>query len=83
MSSSALGSYLCTIIVTVVMKTTSKHGKPGWIPPNLNEGHMDRFFFLSAALITFNLILFVTCANRFKCIKVEKRQEGKEMVALP
>lgn len=83
MSSSALGSYLCTIIVTVVMKTTSKHGKPGWIPPNLNEGHMDRFFFLSAALITFNLVLFITCANRFKCIKVEKRQEGKETIALP
>lgn len=78
MSSSALGSYLCTIIVTVVMKTTSKHGKPGWIPPNLNQGHMDRFFFLSAALITFNLILFITCANRFKCIKLEKRHEGKE-----
>ncbi|KAH6789557.1 nitrate transporter 1.5 [Perilla frutescens var. frutescens] len=84
MSSSALGSYLCTIIVTVVMKTTSKHGKPGWIPPNLNEGHMDRFFFLSAALITFDLVLFITCANRFKCIKLEKRHEGKEApAALP
>ncbi|KAL1543413.1 protein NRT1/ PTR FAMILY 7.3-like [Salvia divinorum] len=84
MSSSALGSYLCTIIVTVVMKTTAKHGKPGWIPPNLNQGHMDRFFFLSAALITFNLVLFITCANRFKCIKLEKRHEGKEApAALP
>ncbi|XP_047980365.1 protein NRT1/ PTR FAMILY 7.3-like [Salvia hispanica] len=84
MSSSALGSYLCTIIVTVVMKTTAKHGKPGWIPPNLNQGHMDRFFFLSAALITFNLALFITCASRFKCIKLEKRHEGKEApAALP
>ncbi|KAG6403278.1 hypothetical protein SASPL_135495 [Salvia splendens] len=81
MSSSALGSYLCTIIVTVVMKTTAKHGKPGWIPPNLNQGHMDRFFFLSAALITFNLALFITCASRFKCIKLEKRHEGKEAAA--
>ncbi|KAI3444703.1 hypothetical protein Pfo_001368 [Paulownia fortunei] len=83
MSSSALGSFLCTIIVTIVMKVTSKHGKPGWIPPNLNEGHMDRFFFLSAALIAFDLVLFITCANRFKCIKVVKRDEGKETLALP
>lgn len=78
MSSSALGSYLCTIVLTLVMKFTSKHGKPGWIPPNLNQGHMDRFFFLSAALIAFDLVLFITCANRFKCIKLEKRDEGRE-----
>ncbi|KAL0425840.1 UNVERIFIED_CONTAM: protein NRT1/ PTR FAMILY 7.3 [Sesamum radiatum] len=83
MSSSALGSYLCTIILTLVMKVTSKHGKPGWIPPNLNEGHLDRFFFLSAALIAFDLVLFITCANRFKCIEIEKRDDAKETPALP
>ncbi|KAK4414678.1 protein NRT1/ PTR FAMILY 7.3 [Sesamum alatum] len=83
MSSSALGSYLCTILLTLVMKVTSKHGKPGWIPPNLNEGHLDRFFFLSAALIAFDLVLFITCANRFKCIEIEKRDDGKETPALP
>ncbi|KAL8500379.1 hypothetical protein ACS0TY_020106 [Phlomoides rotata] len=78
MSSPALGSYLCTIILTLVMKFTSKHGQPGWIPPNLNQGHMDRFFFLTAALIAFDLVLFIIFANRFKCIKLEKRDEGKE-----
>ncbi|KAK6162529.1 hypothetical protein DH2020_002370 [Rehmannia glutinosa] len=83
MSSSALGSFLCSIILTVVMKVTSKDGKPGWISPNLNEGHMDRFFFLSAALIAFDLVLFIACANRFKSIKLEKRDEGKESPVLP
>ncbi|GFP97892.1 protein nrt1/ ptr family 7.3 [Phtheirospermum japonicum] len=79
MSSSALGSFLCSIILTVVMKITAKDGKPGWISPNLNEGHMDRFFFLSAALIAFDLVVFVACANRFKCIvKQEKRDEENE-----
>ncbi|KAK6119374.1 hypothetical protein DH2020_046881 [Rehmannia glutinosa] len=79
MSSSALGSFLCSIILTVVMKVTSKDGKPGWISPNLNEGHMDRFFFLSAALIAFDLVLFIACANRFKSIKLEKRDEGRNL----
>ncbi|KAI3449112.1 hypothetical protein Pfo_005777 [Paulownia fortunei] len=83
MSSPALGSFLCTIIVALVMKITTKHGKPGWIPPNLNEGHMDRFFFLSAALIVLDLVLFITCASRFKCITLEKRDEGNEKQGLP
>ncbi|XP_073045210.1 protein NRT1/ PTR FAMILY 7.3-like [Primulina eburnea] len=78
MASPALGSFLCSIIVTLVRKITSKNGKPGWIPPNLNEGHLDRFFFLSAALIALDLVLFVACANRFKCIIVEKREGAKE-----
>ncbi|CAI9778345.1 unnamed protein product [Fraxinus pennsylvanica] len=55
-SSSALGSYLSSIILSLVMKITSKHGKPGWVPPNLNDGHLDRYFFLSAALIAFDLL---------------------------
>lgn len=77
MSSSALGSYLCSIMVVLVMKITSTNGKLGWIPADLNEGHMDRFFFLSAVLIALDLVLFIVCANRFKCMVVEKRDEGK------
>lgn len=83
MASPALGSFLCSIIVTLVMKITSKNGKPGWIPTNLNEGHMDRFFFLSAALIALDLVLFVACANRFKFIIQEKREGVKDTTALP
>ncbi|KAL3616537.1 hypothetical protein CASFOL_039927 [Castilleja foliolosa] len=83
MSSSALGSFLCSIILTVVMKITAKDGKPGWISPNLNEGHMDRFFFLSAALVAFDLVVFVVCANWFKGMeKREKRVEGNEFRVL-
>ncbi|KAK4476511.1 hypothetical protein RD792_015667 [Penstemon davidsonii] len=80
MSSSALGSYICTIMLSLVMKVTTKNGEPGWIPPNLNEGHMDRFFFLSAALIALDLVLFIACANRFKCVVLEKRDKVKGTV---
>ncbi|KAF8379288.1 hypothetical protein HHK36_028721 [Tetracentron sinense] len=82
MSSTAMGSYLCSFLLTVVMKITTKNGQPGWIPPNLNDGHMDRFFFLSAALTTLNLVLYVSCAKRYKCISLEKR-EGAEMEVMP
>ncbi|XP_071936066.1 protein NRT1/ PTR FAMILY 7.3-like [Coffea arabica] len=83
MSSSALGSYLCSIALTVVMNITSRHGKPGWVPANLNDGHLDRFFFLSAALIALDLAMFVVVAKRYKCITLEKREGGAEAGAIP
>ncbi|KAI3931615.1 hypothetical protein MKW92_011217 [Papaver armeniacum] len=61
MSSTAMGSYLCSILLTVVMKITTKNGQPGWIPPNLNDGHLDRFFFLTAAITLVNLELTFLC----------------------
>lgn len=74
MASSAVGSYVASMILTVVMKITTKDGKPGWVPPNLNDGHLDRFFFLSAALTALNLALYIVCAKRYKFILLEKRE---------
>uniref|UniRef100_A0A803LI56 Uncharacterized protein n=1 Tax=Chenopodium quinoa TaxID=63459 RepID=A0A803LI56_CHEQI len=78
MSSSAMGSYLCSLMLSVVMRITTRNGKPGWVPPNLNDGHLDRFFFLSAALTAGNLGFYVFCARRYKSISLEKREGGKE-----
>ncbi|XP_019189132.1 PREDICTED: protein NRT1/ PTR FAMILY 7.3-like isoform X1 [Ipomoea nil] len=83
MSSSALGSYLCSIILSVVMKITTKNGNPGWVPPNLNDGHLDRFFFLSAAIVAVDLVLFIICAKRYKAIVLEKREEIDEEGTTP
>ncbi|GAA0143896.1 hypothetical protein Leryth_015498 [Lithospermum erythrorhizon] len=83
MSSSAIGSYLCSGLLTVVMKITSKHGMPGWIAPNLNDGHMDRFFFLSAALTAFDLVLFVMCAKWYKQKETDKRNRTTETSVVP
>lgn len=83
MSSSAFGSYICSIILGLVMKITTRNGKPGWVPPNLNNGHLDWFFFLSAALSMLNLGLFVVCSNRYKCMSLEKRDETRKMEATP
>lgn len=75
MSSTAIGSYVSSMILTVVMAITTKNGKSGWVPSNLNDGHLDRYFFLSAILTTLNLAFFVVCAKRYKCISLEKRDE--------
>ncbi|XP_077236245.1 protein NRT1/ PTR FAMILY 8.3-like [Tasmannia lanceolata] len=62
----ALGNYLSSLILTIVTSVTTKGGKPGWIPDNLNEGHLDYFFWLLAALSFLNLLVYVSCAARYK-----------------
>lgn len=62
----SLGSYLSSFIVTMVSYFTTRDGKPGWIPDNLNEGHLDRFFWLIAVLSSLNLAVFIYCAKRYK-----------------
>uniref|UniRef100_A0ACD5TW75 Uncharacterized protein n=2 Tax=Avena sativa TaxID=4498 RepID=A0ACD5TW75_AVESA len=66
----SLGSYLSSLVVTVVSSVTTRGGEPGWIPDNLNDGHLDRFFWLIAALSSLNLAVFVCCAKRYKCKNV-------------
>lgn len=62
----SLGSYLSSLILTLVSYFTTKGGAPGWIPDNLNEGHLDRFFWLIAGLSLGNLIVYVWCAFRYR-----------------
>ena len=65
----ALGNYLSSFILTVVTYVTTMGGKTGWIPDNLNEGHLDYFFWLLAGLSFVNLLVYVYCASRYKCKK--------------
>ncbi|XP_020575244.1 protein NRT1/ PTR FAMILY 7.3-like [Phalaenopsis equestris] len=78
MTSMSLGNYMSDILVTVVMKITGKDDRPGWIPVNLNRGHMDRFYFLLAALTTADFVIYVICAKWYRCIKIEGKGEGEE-----
>ncbi|CAL4938439.1 unnamed protein product [Urochloa decumbens] len=62
----ALGSYLSSLVVTAVEWITTRGGGPGWIPDDLDDGHLDRFFWLLAAMSALNLAVFVLCAVRYK-----------------
>ncbi|KAK8639754.1 hypothetical protein V6N13_138124 [Hibiscus sabdariffa] len=57
-------NYMCSMILTSVMTITSKNKKRSLVPPDLIDGHLDRYFLLLAALAALNLVLFVTCAKR-------------------
>ncbi|CAL9178859.1 unnamed protein product [Musa hybrid cultivar] len=59
----ALGNYLSTVLVTVVTGITTRNGKLGWIPDNLNRGHLDYFFWLLAVLSLVNFVAYLLIAK--------------------
>lgn len=71
MTSISLGNYASSLLVTMVVKISTEDHMPGWIPGNLNRGHLDRFYFLLAALTSVDLILYIVCAKWYKNIKLE------------
>ncbi|KAM0044945.1 putative bacterial ABC-type protein transporter [Helianthus debilis subsp. tardiflorus] len=64
----ALGSYLSSLLVTIVTKVSTKGGKPGWIPDNLNRGQLQNFFWLLAILsvLNFGAFLFISTWYTYK-----------------
>ncbi|GJT13759.1 putative ribonuclease H-like domain-containing protein [Tanacetum coccineum] len=55
----ALGNYLSSFILSMVMYFIARGRKPGWIPENLNEGHLDYFFWLLAGLSFLNMLVYI------------------------
>ena len=68
------------MLVSVVEDVTEKGTRPGWIPRNLNVGHLDKFFFLLAALTAADLLGYVICASWYKRIRVDSSVRGRREV---
>lgn len=77
MASISFGNYFSSMLVTVVADLTADGTSPGWIPRNLNLGHLDRFFFLLALLTAGDFIVYLFCATWYKRIKLENSVVGK------
>ncbi|KAK3130539.1 hypothetical protein QOZ80_6BG0494820 [Eleusine coracana subsp. coracana] len=57
------GSFLSSLLLSFVSVVSKCGTAPGWIPDNLNEGHLDYFFWMMAALSLLNLVIFVCIAQ--------------------
>ncbi|KAF7081147.1 hypothetical protein CFC21_085119 [Triticum aestivum] len=60
------GNYLNSAVLGVVASATGRGGAPGWIPDDLNEGHLDYFFWMMAGLSVLNLLTFIYFSLRYK-----------------
>ncbi|KAL9419441.1 hypothetical protein AB3S75_037247 [Citrus x aurantiifolia] len=73
MTSISLGNYVSSLLLTMVMKISTEDHMPGWVPGNLNKGHLDRFYFLLAGLTTVDFVVYIACAKWYKCIELEAK----------
>lgn len=73
MTSISLGNYVSSLLVSIVMRISTTHRMPGWIPGNLNKGHLDRFYFLLAALTTADFVVYILCSKWYKYIEFQER----------
>ncbi|TKY56441.1 NRT1/ PTR FAMILY 8.1 [Spatholobus suberectus] len=62
----AFGQYLSSLLITIVTKVTTRNGSPGWLPDNLNYGHLDYFFLLLTGLSVLNFIVFLLVSKLYK-----------------
>ncbi|EMS48282.1 Peptide transporter PTR2 [Triticum urartu] len=65
----AAGGYLSSFLLTALQWATARGGGPGWIPDDLNEGHLDRFFWMMAGLGCLNLMAFGSFARMYESKK--------------
>ena len=57
------GNYLSSIFVTIVNDITTRDGSAGWIPSDLNSGHVDYFYWFLASFLTLVLGLFLVYSH--------------------
>ncbi|XP_021775213.1 protein NRT1/ PTR FAMILY 8.1-like [Chenopodium quinoa] len=65
LTTNALGYYLSSLLITIVTHVTTKHGKLGWIPDNLNRGHLDYFFWLLMILSILNFCAYLWISKQY------------------
>lgn len=81
MTSMSLGNYVSSFIVVIVMKISQRGESQGWIPSNLNKGHLDKFYYILAALTAIDFVVYIACAMWYRPVTFEERSE--EEINLP
>ncbi|KAI5385460.1 hypothetical protein KIW84_072167, partial [Lathyrus oleraceus] len=66
----SLGNYLSSFMLTIVTYFTTQGGGLGWIPDNLNNGHLDYFFLLLSGLSLLNMLVYIIAAKLYKQKKI-------------
>lgn len=64
LSTVAVGSFLSSLLVSIVTNITYD-SNGGWIGNNLNDSHMDYFYWLLSGLSLLNLVVYIFFAQRY------------------
>lgn len=59
-------SYLSTLLISIVHRTTKGAKTGNWLSEDLNKGRLDYYYYLIAGLGMLNLCYFLVCAKWYK-----------------
>lgn len=84
LSTVAVGSFVSSLLVSIITELTYD-SNGGWIGNNLNQSHMDYFYWLLTILSFTNTVLFVWCARwyTYKSAAVRPMSAGTAVPARP
>ncbi|KAH7439761.1 hypothetical protein KP509_04G075000 [Ceratopteris richardii] len=77
-----LGNYASTLLITIVTDITTRGGELGWIPRNINRGHIDRFYLLLAVIMSVTLVFYAVAAHFYTYRRVAPSKARAEPVDL-
>ncbi|KAF7836409.1 Proton-dependent oligopeptide transporter family [Senna tora] len=60
-----VGSFLSSFLISVIEEITGKDGQTSWFANNMNQAHLDYFYWLLAGLSVVGLTLFICCAKSY------------------
>ncbi|GFQ06993.1 protein nrt1/ ptr family 2.11 [Phtheirospermum japonicum] len=63
---SALSSYVYSLLISLVHRTTEGTSGGNWLPEDLNKGRLDYFYYLVAVLCGLNFCYFIVCARWYR-----------------
>lgn len=72
-----VGSFLSSGVIALVQDISPKYGQP-WLGNKFNRAHLDKFYWLLAALSAVSLVVYVLIAKCFVYKKVEGQDTTKK-----
>ncbi|GLT49741.1 hypothetical protein SLA2020_232750 [Shorea laevis] len=84
----AASSYLCSMLIQVVHRTTKGASTGDWLPEDLNKGRLDYYYYMTAGLGVLNMGYFLVCARWYRYkdnsetleVNGEEKQSNKNLV---
>ncbi|XP_010907323.1 protein NRT1/ PTR FAMILY 3.1 [Elaeis guineensis] len=73
----SVGSYVSTMLVSVVHHYSAGPGGSNWLPDNLNRGRLEYFYWIITLLQLLNLVYYAICAKfyTYKPLQLRRRKE--------
>uniref|UniRef100_J3N599 Uncharacterized protein n=1 Tax=Oryza brachyantha TaxID=4533 RepID=J3N599_ORYBR len=66
----SLGYYVNSFVVSMVALVTTAGGAKGWLPADLNDGHLDYYFWLWTGISAVNFVVYAAFAKNYTVKKV-------------